>query len=41
MSKKLEPYIKEFLVKNYGKDWKKIYENSTLIQYLNLKAKLY
>lgn len=37
-NKRIEDYIKEILVKNYGKNWRNIYDKSTLIQYLNLKS---
>ncbi|HFP6515162.1 TPA: restriction endonuclease [Enterococcus faecalis] len=38
MKKKVENYIQDILVKNYGENWENIYEQSDLIQYLNLKS---
>lgn len=40
MNKKkvIEDYIKEILESKYGTEWKKIYEESDLIKYLNLKS---
>lgn len=37
-NKQIENYIKEELANFYGKNWKQIYDNSPLIQYLNLKS---
>lgn len=36
--RKIEEYIKEILISNYGDRWENIYNNSELIQYLNLKS---
>lgn len=38
MDKEIESYIKQILKDDFGDNWKKVYEASNLIKYLNLKS---
>lgn len=37
-NEKVEKYIKDILISTFGDRWKKVYDKSELIQYLNLKS---
>ncbi len=41
MAKKIETYIKNILKNAYGDNWEQYFNDSPLIQYLNLKSELF